>query len=71
MIIAIKIIHAFISLGLIVFIMLQSEGGGLGSAFGGAEVYHTKRGLERFVFLLTVTCAVLFSVTSLGLVFFS
>lgn len=49
---------------LIGLILLQSSKGGLGSSFGGAEFYRTKRGAERMVFGITIIFAILFFITS-------
>jgi protein translocase SecG subunit len=44
-------------------ILLQAQGSGLGSAWGGGgETYHTKRGVERVVFAFTIVGVVLFAV---------
>lgn len=48
-------------------ILLQNRGTGLGAAFGGeGNVYRTKRGVERYVFVATIVLAVLFLTTALG-----
>ncbi len=40
-----------VSVLLIIFILLQNRGSGLGSVFGGDfGGYYTKRGLEKFLF---------------------
>ena len=50
-----------ITILLIVFVMLQNRGSGLGAAFGGeGNVYMTKRGAEKTIFVLTIITAVLF-----------
>jgi len=66
----IKIAQAIVSILLIVAILLQSRGTGLGSAFGGSGgVYLTKRGLEKKLFILTIVLAVLFfSLSFLGII---
>lgn len=47
---------------LTVTIILQSKGSGLGAAFGGeGNVYQTKRGAERVLFIATIVLAVLFA----------
>jgi len=54
-------IQLIIAVLLIIFILLQNRGSGLGSAFGGSgDVYMTKRGAEKTIFILTIICAVLF-----------
>ena len=46
---------------LIVAILLQSRGTGLGSTFGGeGNVYRTKRGVEKILFRSTIVFAVVF-----------
>ncbi|MBN1367128.1 MAG: preprotein translocase subunit SecG [Dehalococcoidales bacterium] len=50
-----------LALALILVIMLQVKGGGLGGIFGQADtVYRTKRGVEKTLFQLTIALAVLF-----------
>jgi len=52
---------------LVVLILLQQRGSGLGSAFGGeGNVYTTKRGVEKFLFVATIIVAILFFGTSLA-----
>ena len=60
------IVQIIIAILLIVCIMLQSRGTGLGSAFGGeGMIYRTKRGLEKSLFILTIILAILFLGTAL------
>jgi preprotein translocase subunit SecG len=52
----------------IVFILLQVRGAGLGSAFGGSSagsVFKTRRGVERLIFNLTIIFIVLFALVSI------
>ncbi len=64
---AILIIQLFVSILLSVLILLQSQGTGLGSTFGGAgESYRSKRGLEKVLFRFTIICAAIFLITSLA-----
>ncbi len=50
-----------ISVLLIGAILLQQKGGGLGSAFGGdGQVYRSRRGIEKILFIVTIILAVLF-----------
>lgn len=47
-------------------ILLQAQGSGLGSTWGGGgESYHTKRGVEKVMVYFTIACIVLFAVLSL------
>lgn len=53
------------SLLLVLFILLQAKGSGLGAAFGGeGNVYRTKRGLEKGLFIMTIVVAILFAGSS-------
>ncbi len=64
-------IQIVLSVLLVTLILLQSQGSGLGSTWGGGgETYHTRRGLEKIVFYLTIVCAVLFAVSSVSLLIF-
>ena len=69
----IQIAQIVISVLLIISILLQNRGTGLGGAFGGeANVYRSKRGIEKFLFNATVVLGVLFIVLSiLSLFYFS
>ena len=50
-----------IAVGLILSILFQVKGGGLGGIFGQADtVYRTRRGVEKTLFKLTIVLAVLF-----------
>jgi preprotein translocase subunit SecG len=66
----IKIAQVVVSILLIIAILLQNRGAGLGAAFGGSGgVYLTKRGLEKKLFIATIVLAVLFFVLSfLGII---
>lgn len=61
---AVQIISAIL---LIVCILLQQRGVGLGSAFGGeGAMYRTKRGVEKGIFIATIVFAVLFFASALA-----
>lgn len=62
---AVLFIHIIFAITLITLILLQTSKGGLGAAFGGGEMYRSKRGAERVVFGSTIVFAVLFLVTSI------
>lgn len=62
----IEIIQLITAILLIVAILIQSRGAGLGSAFGGSDnIYRTKRGAEKGLFILTIILSVIFLVTGL------
>ena len=54
-----------LAIALILAILLQVKGGGLGGIFGQADtVYRTKRGVEKTLFQLTIVLVVLFVIFS-------
>jgi preprotein translocase subunit SecG len=61
---ALQIIQVIIAIALIVVIILQARGQGLGSLFGGSDsgmgITKTRRGLERTLFQITIILATLF-----------
>jgi preprotein translocase subunit SecG len=60
------IIQIIVSTLLVVAILLQQRGSGLGAAFGGAgDVFRTKRGIEKSLFYATIGLSVLFFVTAI------
>ncbi|UCD10024.1 MAG: preprotein translocase subunit SecG [Dehalococcoidales bacterium] len=61
-----SIAQIVISIALILSIMLQVKGGGMGGIFGQADsVYRTRRGIERSLFQLTIILAVIFIIISI------
>lgn len=64
---AIDIAQILVALGVIIIILTQSRGTGLGSAFGGdsGSIYHTRRGIEKTLFNFTIGIVVLFVVLSI------
>lgn len=68
----ISIIQIILGIILIVVIIMQQKGSGLGSSFGGGDMsfYRTKRGAEKLLFYATIVIAVAFILFSLlGLLF--
>ena len=60
-----SIAQIVLSVALIMVILVQVQGGGLGGIFGQADtVYRTKRGMEKTLFQLTIVLVVLFIVTA-------
>lgn len=56
---------------LILVIIIQQKGSGLGSTFGGdLSFYRTKRGAEKLLFYLTIILSSLFILTSIIGLFF-
>jgi len=61
-----SIAQIVLSVALILAILLQVRGGGLGGIFGQAStVFRTKRGVERTLFRLTIILVVLFIAISI------
>ncbi len=55
-----------LSVALILAILLQVRGGGLGGIFGQADtVFRTRRGVEKTLFQLTIVLVVLFIIISI------
>lgn len=60
------ILEIGISVTLMVLILLQAKGSGLGAAFGGdGGFYRSKRGVEKLFIYLTIIFAALFLVLAL------
>ncbi|MGB9300622.1 MAG: preprotein translocase subunit SecG [Anaerolineae bacterium] len=61
-----QIVQLIVSICLIVAVLLQVKGGGLGGLFGGGDagIYKTRRGAEKTLFNLTIGLVVLFFVFS-------
>lgn len=52
----------------IMLILLQQRGASLGAGFGSSgELYTTRRGLEKSLFITTIVCTVIFVLAILGL----
>lgn len=56
----ILVAQILVSLLLITVIILQSKSSGLGAAFGASTSYHTKRGVEKSLFYLTIFLSFVF-----------
>ena len=62
----IPIIQIALSVLLVIAILMQQRGSGLGAAFGGeSNVFRTKRGIEKSLFYATIVLAALFFVTAI------
>ena len=61
-----QVAQIIISIALIVSILLQARGAGLGSVFGGTgTVFKTRRGIDKLLFRFTIVFTVLFVLISL------
>lgn len=66
------IAQLLITIALIVVIMFQLHGGGMGGIFGQADsVFRTRRGIEKSLFILTIVLAVVFVIVAIILVLYS
>ena len=64
---ALQVIQIILAVAVIIFILLQVRGAGLGSAFGGSSagsVFKTRRGVENLIFNTTIVFVVLFCLVS-------
>ncbi|MEA3298441.1 MAG: preprotein translocase subunit SecG [Chloroflexota bacterium] len=63
------IVQILVSIALVVTILMQLRGGGLGSIFGQADsVYRTRRGVEKTLFYLSIVLAVVFVILAVLIV---
>ena len=61
-----SIAQIVLSIALILAVLFQVRGGGLGGIFGqSTTVFRTKRGVEKTLFQLTVVLVVLFIIVSI------
>jgi preprotein translocase subunit SecG len=66
---ALPYLEISLSLLLIVGVVLQQRGAGLGGAFGGdnfASTFYKRRGAEKFLFNATIVIAILFVGTAIA-----
>lgn len=64
--IILQIIEIITAIALIGLVLLQMQGSGLSSAFGGAgEFYRSKRSIEKLLMWATVVATIVFAVNSL------
>ena len=60
-----QIIQIIVGTALIITILLQARGAGLGSVFGGTgTVFKTRRGIDKLLFRMTIFFIILFSIVS-------
>lgn len=66
MTVSLQIIQIILSITLVVLVLLQAKGAGLGGIFGGdGGVYRTKRGIEKTLYQATIGLSIIFFVASL------
>lgn len=59
-----------VSVLIVLFVLLQGRGAGLGSAWGGGgEMFQTRRGIEKVTMQVTVVFIAIFFILSLVLLF--
>ncbi len=62
-------IQIILSVIMVALILLQQTGAQVGGAFGGSDnlssAYHTRRGLEKGLFIATIIIAILFALSAL------
>jgi protein translocase SecG subunit len=67
-----QILEIIVTLGLVGSILLQSQGSGLSTSFGGGgEFYRSKQSIEKLLIGLTVVLSILFCILSVLLLIFS
>lgn len=65
--VAFEILEIIVAVTLIIVILMQNRGAGLGGIFGSqTTVFRTRRGLERILYRATIGLAVVFVITSLA-----
>ena len=66
--VALPYAEIILSLLLVIGVVLQQRGAGLGGAFGGdnfASTFYKRRGAEKFLFIFSIVVAVLFVLTAI------
>ena len=67
-VVPLHVVQIVLAIAVIVFILLQVRGAGLGSVFGGSSagtVFKTRRGVEKLVFNATIVFVVLFALVAI------
>ncbi|MFC1955761.1 preprotein translocase subunit SecG [Chloroflexota bacterium] len=66
MLVYLNVAQVVVAVALILTVLLQVRGGGLGGIFGQPDsVFRTKRGVEKTLFQLTIALVIIFIVLSL------
>jgi preprotein translocase subunit SecG len=62
----IKTIQIVVTVGIVALVLVQGKGGGLSNTFGGGiQMYRSKRGVEKVLFILTIVLIAAFVINSL------
>ncbi len=67
-VVPLHVVQIVLAVAVVVFILLQVRGAGLGSVFGGSSagtVFKTRRGVERLVFNATIVFVILFALVAI------
>lgn len=70
----VKYLFVAVSVFLIISILLQNRGGGLGTIFGGSgggEYYRSRRGVEAFLYNSTIILSIIFAILALAIAILS
>lgn len=59
-----NIAQILVSIALVTVVLLQARGRGLGAGLGGSTLTHTRRGVEKTIFQLTIALAAVFIIVS-------
>jgi preprotein translocase subunit SecG len=66
LVVALQVVQIIIAITIIVLVLLQAKGGGLGGIFGGdGGVYRTRRGVEKTLYQATIGLTIIFFIMSL------
>lgn len=61
------IIQIVTSLLLVLFILIQGKGAGLEASWSGSgDIFRTKRGAEKIIFIISIVVALIFLLSSLA-----
>lgn len=63
-------VQIVLSIILTASILLQQSGAGVGGAFGGSDesIHHTRRGMEKVLFYITIVTAILFAFSAFAVI---
>jgi preprotein translocase subunit SecG len=61
-------VQIVLSIILTATILLQQSGAGVGGAFGGGDdsIHHTRRGMEKVLFYVSIVIAILFALSAIA-----